>query len=74
VVPDIGFGDGEALAADDLTNVRSVCADAAEVLSDHLAAVNLFFPDPWPKNRPEVSPLNHTRKSGSYAASTRSCA
>ncbi len=85
VVLDIGFGDGEALAAlalahpdihylgvevyepgighlllklvaDDLTNVRIVRADAAEVLSNHLgadclAAVNLFFPDPWPKKR-----------------------
>jgi tRNA (guanine-N7-)-methyltransferase len=44
------------LAADDIDNVRVLCADAAEVFSDRLAAgsaaaVNLFFPDPWPKKR-----------------------
>jgi tRNA (guanine-N7-)-methyltransferase len=37
-------------------NVRIVCADAVEVLQQHLpdeslAAVHLFFPDPWPKQR-----------------------
>ena len=36
--------------------MRVLCADAAEVFSDRLAAgsaaaVNLFFPDPWPKAR-----------------------
>lgn len=44
------------LAADKIDNVRVLCADAAEVFSDRLAAgsaaaVNLFFPDPWPKKR-----------------------
>ena len=44
------------LAADEIDNVRVLCADAAEVLGDRLAAgsaaaVNLFFPDPWPKKR-----------------------
>lgn len=38
-----------------VTNVRVIARDAAEVvpeLSDaSLAAVNLFFPDPWPKKR-----------------------
>jgi tRNA (guanine-N7-)-methyltransferase len=39
-----------------LTNVRVMVRDAAEVLPQHLppasfAAVNLFFPDPWPKKR-----------------------
>jgi tRNA (guanine-N7-)-methyltransferase len=38
------------------TNVRVIRRDAAEVLPQLLpsagfAAVNLFFPDPWPKNR-----------------------
>jgi len=38
------------------TNVRVIRRDAAEVLpqllpSGGFAAVNLFFPDPWPKNR-----------------------
>ncbi|MAF84848.1 MAG: tRNA (guanosine(46)-N7)-methyltransferase TrmB [Gammaproteobacteria bacterium] len=39
-----------------LTNVRLICNDAIDVLSqqipDHaLHGVNLFFPDPWPKKR-----------------------
>jgi tRNA (guanine-N7-)-methyltransferase len=39
-----------------LTNVRVMVRDAAEVLPQQLppasfAAVNLFFPDPWPKKR-----------------------
>lgn len=39
-----------------LTNVRVLVRDAAEVLPQQLpaaafAAVNLFFPDPWPKKR-----------------------
>lgn len=37
-------------------NVRVVNHDAAEVLRDHIAphavdAINIFFPDPWPKKR-----------------------
>ena len=39
-----------------LTNVRVIARDAADVLPElvpdaSLAAVNLFFPDPWPKKR-----------------------
>lgn len=38
-----------------LTNVRVIARDAAEVVPElpdaSLAAVNLFFPDPWPKKR-----------------------
>jgi tRNA (guanine-N7-)-methyltransferase len=39
-----------------LTNVRIYCADALEILrdaipDDSLAGLNLFFPDPWPKQR-----------------------
>jgi tRNA (guanine-N7-)-methyltransferase len=39
-----------------LTNVRVICADAVEVLNEHIAPgsldrVLLFFPDPWPKTR-----------------------
>jgi tRNA (guanine-N7-)-methyltransferase len=39
-----------------LTNVRVIARDAADVLPQQLgdtsfAAVNLFFPDPWPKKR-----------------------
>ena len=39
-----------------VTNVRVIARDAAEVLPELLpdasfAAVNLFFPDPWPKKR-----------------------
>ena len=82
---EIGFGNGEALAAmaaahpennylgievhrpgvgallqridsAGLTNVRVITADAVEVLTrripdQSLAAVYLFFPDPWPKTR-----------------------
>jgi tRNA (guanine-N7-)-methyltransferase len=84
VVLEIGFGNGEALAAmaaahpgndylgvevhrpgvghllrgllaQNLSNVRVVCADANDVLSrvadESLTAVYLFFPDPWPKKR-----------------------
>jgi tRNA (guanine-N7-)-methyltransferase len=84
VIMEIGFGNGEALAAmaaahpendylgvevhrpgvghllrgllaQNLSNVRVVCADANDVLSRladaSLAAVYLFFPDPWPKKR-----------------------
>ena len=81
---EIGFGNGEALAAmaaahpednylgievhrpgvgallrrieaEGLSNVRIACLDAVELLArlpdDALAAVYLFFPDPWPKLR-----------------------
>jgi tRNA (guanine-N7-)-methyltransferase len=39
-----------------LANVRVVCADAVEILRNHLAPASLdrvllFFPDPWPKKR-----------------------
>lgn len=39
-----------------LSNVRVVCADAVEILRDHiadntLAGVYIFFPDPWPKRK-----------------------
>lgn len=39
-----------------LRNVRLICWDAVEVLTDNipngsLAGINLFFPDPWPKKR-----------------------
>jgi tRNA (guanine-N7-)-methyltransferase len=39
-----------------LTNVRVIARDAADVIPEMLgdasfAAVNLFFPDPWPKKR-----------------------
>ncbi|HKS94197.1 MAG TPA: tRNA (guanosine(46)-N7)-methyltransferase TrmB, partial [Gammaproteobacteria bacterium] len=45
-----------ALDAEQLANVRVVCADAVEVLQRcvpdaSLDAVLLFFPDPWPKKR-----------------------
>jgi tRNA (guanine-N7-)-methyltransferase len=44
------------LAAEGLTNVRVVCADAKEVLARNipdasLTAVYVLFPDPWPKKR-----------------------
>jgi len=44
------------LEARDITNVRVVVADAREVLArdvpdGSLAAVHIFFPDPWPKKR-----------------------
>lgn len=82
---EIGFGNGDALAAmaarhpecnylgievhrpgvgrllrrieaEGLANVRLLCADAGEVLArdipdEALAAVYIFFPDPWPKKR-----------------------
>lgn len=40
----------------DVNNVRVICADAVEVLTQYLPdagldAVYLFFPDPWPKSR-----------------------
>ncbi len=46
----------DAVADDGLTNVRVICADAAEVLRDNvaneaLARALVFFPDPWPKKR-----------------------
>jgi len=39
-----------------LSNVRVMCADAVQVLEQHITdrsldAVHLFFPDPWPKRR-----------------------
>ncbi len=44
------------LEAQGLRNVRVICHDAAEVIRDMLpaaglAAINIFFPDPWPKKR-----------------------
>lgn len=44
------------LEAEGLTNVRLICHDAAEVIEhrlpvDAFAAINIFFPDPWPKKR-----------------------
>ncbi len=44
------------VAAEGLTNVRVVCADAKEILArnipdESLAAVYVLFPDPWPKKR-----------------------
>ncbi len=46
------------IKAAELSNVRVMCADAVEILQDHLPAhcldsVYLFFPDPWPKRRHE---------------------
>jgi tRNA (guanine-N7-)-methyltransferase len=45
-----------AVQEQSLTNVRIMCHDAIEVLKHQipdrsLQAVNLFFPDPWPKKR-----------------------
>lgn len=39
-----------------LSNVRIYCADAVDILTHNIAnhsldAINLFFPDPWPKKR-----------------------
>jgi len=39
-----------------ISNIRVICDDAVEVLkrriaADSLSAVQLFFPDPWPKKR-----------------------
>jgi len=44
------------LEEEDIRNVRVICADAVDVLEhnipeDSLAAVHLFFPDPWPKKK-----------------------
>jgi len=44
------------IAADELANVRVIRHDALEVLArmiadGALAAIHLFFPDPWPKKR-----------------------
>ena len=44
------------IAADGLTNVRVIRHDAVEVVTrmipdGALAAIHLFFPDPWPKKR-----------------------
>jgi tRNA (guanine-N7-)-methyltransferase len=44
------------LEAQDLCNVRVMLGDASEILAQRvadvsLAAVHLFFPDPWPKKR-----------------------
>jgi tRNA (guanine-N7-)-methyltransferase len=44
------------IATDELANVRIIRHDAAEVLErmipdGALAAIHLFFPDPWPKKR-----------------------
>ena len=46
----------QRLDAAQLTNVRTMLVDAQEALAaripdDSLAAVHLFFPDPWPKQR-----------------------
>jgi tRNA (guanine-N7-)-methyltransferase len=65
--PDINFvgievhrpGVGNALLqveAQSLQNVRVICEDAVEVLTQHIAdeslsAVYIFFPDPWHKKR-----------------------
>ena len=85
VMLEIGFGNGDALAAmaaahpqhnflgievhrpgigalllklekHAIANVRVICADATQVLQQDmadgaLAAVYIFFPDPWPKKR-----------------------
>ncbi len=42
--------------AEHIPNLRVICHDAVEVLdrqlpADSLAAVHVFFPDPWPKKR-----------------------
>jgi tRNA (guanine-N7-)-methyltransferase len=44
------------LEQEQLGNVRAICHDAAEVTTRRLptaafAAINVFFPDPWPKKR-----------------------
>lgn len=44
------------IQAHQLTNIRLICADAVEILKQNipdgsLAAVQIFFPDPWPKRR-----------------------
>jgi len=45
-----------ALAAEELSNVRVYCHDAVEVLQHEVAdealdEVRIYFPDPWPKKR-----------------------
>jgi len=47
-----------------LRNLRVICHDAVEVLEhqlspDSLAAVHIFFPDPWPKKRHHKRRLIH---------------
>lgn len=44
------------LESRDIRNVRLICHDAVDVLTDQvpdggLARINLYFPDPWPKKR-----------------------
>jgi tRNA (guanine-N7-)-methyltransferase len=46
----------QLLDSQNISNVRVINADAVDVLQQHiadgaLAQLNLFFPDPWPKNR-----------------------
>lgn len=46
----------QRLKADDIANVRILCADAVPALEQRipdssLAGLRLFFPDPWPKKR-----------------------
>ena len=46
----------QTLESQDLTNVRLICHDAVEVLSQQIPAqwleeILIFFPDPWPKKR-----------------------
>ena len=46
----------QTLESHDLTNVRLICHDAVEVLSQQIAPqwlteILIFFPDPWPKKR-----------------------
>ena len=46
----------DRLARQNLTNARTCCADAARVMRDHVvpgsvAAVHVYFPDPWWKAR-----------------------
>lgn len=45
-----------AMDTNNVTNVRLFCADANEILkhcipADSLDAIQIFFPDPWPKRR-----------------------
>lgn len=43
------------IQAEDITNIRVICADAVDVLAlvpeNSLDKVQIFFPDPWPKAR-----------------------
>lgn len=46
----------QALAKDDIENVRVICHDAVQVLQQmvndaSLETIQVFFPDPWPKKR-----------------------